>query len=55
MYLFNSVPLVIEVWHSDPVTKDVLLGVARVTLGHVFAAKKLKAAVSLIFVRPELS
>ncbi|CAB4003314.1 centrosomal of 120 kDa isoform X2, partial [Paramuricea clavata] len=40
----SSVPLVIEVWHRDPLTKDVLLGVARVTLGHVFAAKKLKAA-----------
>ncbi|XP_028399119.1 centrosomal protein of 120 kDa-like isoform X2 [Dendronephthya gigantea] len=40
----SSVPLVIEIWHRDPVTKDVLLGVSRVTLGHVFAAKKLKAA-----------
>ena len=40
----SSVPLVIEVWHRDPLTKDALLGVARVTLGHVFAAKKLKAA-----------
>lgn len=40
----SRVPLVVEVWHRDPLTKDVLLGVASVTLGHVFAAKKLKAA-----------
>ena len=46
--LFSRVPLIIEVWHRDPLTKDVLLGVASVTLAHVFAAKKLKAMVSTV-------
>ena len=46
--LFSRVPLIIEIWHRDPLTKDVLLGVASVTLAHVFAAKKLKAMVSTV-------
>lgn len=48
-FVFPRVPLVIEVWHRDPFTKDVMIGVATVTLAHVFAAKKLKAAVGQLF------
>lgn len=43
----TSVPLLIEVYHRDAQAKDVLLGVARVTLGQVFSAEKLHAAVSI--------
>ncbi|XP_046857009.1 centrosomal protein of 120 kDa-like isoform X1 [Xenia sp. Carnegie-2017] len=39
-----SVPLLIEVYHRDAQAKDVLLGIARVTLGQVFSAEKLHAA-----------
>ncbi|XP_055489098.1 LOW QUALITY PROTEIN: centrosomal protein of 120 kDa [Leucoraja erinacea] len=37
---FFRLPLLIEVWHKDKMTKDVLLGIARLKLSHVLTVDK---------------
>uniref|UniRef100_A0A3B3QZE7 Centrosomal protein 120 n=1 Tax=Paramormyrops kingsleyae TaxID=1676925 RepID=A0A3B3QZE7_9TELE len=37
---FLRLPLVVEVWHRDPKTQDVLLGTASVQLSHLLTAEK---------------
>ena len=40
-------PLLVEVWHRDAYSKDILLGIARVSLAGILGAEKARVAVSI--------
>ncbi|XP_005069102.1 centrosomal protein of 120 kDa isoform X2 [Mesocricetus auratus] len=37
---FLRIPLLVELWHKDKMSKDLLLGIARVQLSNIFSAEK---------------
>lgn len=38
--LFLRIPLLIELWHKDKMSKDLLLGIARIQLSNILSSEK---------------